>query len=544
MDIEKTKHLRLLRRKIVEYFDLDELRTLAYDLGLDWGELSGDKKSTKSQSLISYLNRRERLEQLLILLREERPNVNWPDIPPYKAPDLQDDLPLYNSVIHNLPNPEYGQFIGREKEIAQVMKILRPYPDSQYPLVTIDGIGGIGKSTLALEVANRYMSKQDRKSANEHFEAIIWTSAKQNILTIEGIVPRRNALRTLSDILNTISTVLLQTVEHVHSINDTIGLVTSLLTRRRTLLIVDNLETIDDPFVMEFLRELPAPTKAIVTTRHRLDVAYPVRLVGMTEDDADRLIAHECLKKSVPLDKTERHKLYQRTGGVPLAIVWSVAQISHGHTIGTVLKRLGQPNDDLIRFTFEQVMNQIRDSKAYDLLAALALSKTEATRDELGYVAGFESDIASRDEHLVKLEKLSLIQRLSNKFSILPLTRQFMLEDLKQHPDLKDRLAERWLIPTLFIDETTYEAWVEGRKIDLTPQEFEILSYLYSHAGEICTRSSILKNALGETYDAYHADESRLNSAMSRLRIKIEPHPEQPKYLHTVRGRGYKLLLA
>lgn len=64
-------------------------------------------------------------------------------------------------------------------------------------------------------------------------------------------------------------------------------------------MIVDNLETVDDEAVMDFLRELPAPTKAIVTTRHRIDVAYPVRLVGMPWEDAQALIEQECEKKGV-----------------------------------------------------------------------------------------------------------------------------------------------------------------------------------------------------------------------------------------------------
>jgi hypothetical protein len=85
-------------------------------------------------------------------------------------------------VYHNLPQPDYGQFIGREEELAKVMRILRPYPHSQYPIVTIDGIGGIGKSALALEIAHRYLYDYGRLTPEERFDAIIWTSAKQTIL--------------------------------------------------------------------------------------------------------------------------------------------------------------------------------------------------------------------------------------------------------------------------------------------------------------------------------------------------------------------------
>ena len=50
--------------------------------------------------------------------------------------------PAQSKVRHNLPQPDYGQFIGREKELTDVIRILKPYPLSQHALVTIDGIGG------------------------------------------------------------------------------------------------------------------------------------------------------------------------------------------------------------------------------------------------------------------------------------------------------------------------------------------------------------------------------------------------------------------
>ena len=64
---------------------------------------------------------------------------------------------------------------------------------------------------------------------------------------------------------------------------------------------------------MTFLRELPAPTKAIVTTRHRIDVAYAIRLLDMPWSDAKALIEQECGKKGVSLDENEIQTLYART---------------------------------------------------------------------------------------------------------------------------------------------------------------------------------------------------------------------------------------
>jgi hypothetical protein len=81
MSLERTKYFRELRRCMIEHFDLDELQTLVYDLSVDWEELPGDRKSTKSQALIQHLAQRGQLSDLVTLLKEERPQLDWPDVP-------------------------------------------------------------------------------------------------------------------------------------------------------------------------------------------------------------------------------------------------------------------------------------------------------------------------------------------------------------------------------------------------------------------------------------------------------------------------------
>jgi hypothetical protein len=267
--------------------------------------------------------------------------------------------------------------------------------------VTIDGIGGIGKSALALEVAHRYLRDYSRLPEEERFKAIIWTSAKSSVLTADGIVPRRQITRTLSDIYTTIAVALeREDITRARSSEEQDELVTKALTRQRTLLIVDNLETVDDEQVNTFLRELPAPTKAIVTTRHRIDVSYPVRLTGMPQEDGLSLITQECIRKGVALTKDQAQKLYDRTGGVPLAIVWSVAQMGYGYGVDAVLLRLGQPSGDISRFCFEGVVENIRGKPAHKLLMALSIFGTDASREALGYVADLPE--LDRDEGLVE----------------------------------------------------------------------------------------------------------------------------------------------
>ncbi|NJN99432.1 MAG: AAA family ATPase [Anaerolineales bacterium] len=351
-------------------------------------------------------------------------------------------LPAPKKVYHNLPRPDYERFVGRKAELKQIRQLL--LPQTRHFVVTIDGIGGIGKSALALEVAHSYLRHYDRLPETERFEAIIWTSAKQTVLTGEGIILRSQSLRTLDDIYTTIAITLEREDIPRARVEEQDELVRQALTRQRTLLVVDNLETVDDERVLAFIREAPDPTKVIVTTRHRLDIAYPVRLVGMEEVDALTLIADETKKKGVTLNDDAARRLYQRTGGVPLAIVWSIAQMGFGYNVEAVLTRLGQPTNDIAKFCFEGAVERIKHKPAYKLLLALSLFATDASREALGVVTDLPE--LDRDEGLVELERLSLVNKRENRFQLLPLTESFVTSQLKGVSDLESKLRLAFVI--------------------------------------------------------------------------------------------------
>jgi LuxR family glucitol operon transcriptional activator len=376
--------------------------------------------------------------QVLDYLEKRRKRADEP-----KEEARTPSTPPVPQIPHNLPQPEYGTFVGRQKELAKVRELLSP--TSRHFLVTIDGVGGVGKSALALEIAHSYLREYDTLPEEERFDAIIWTSAKAAMLTADGIVPRQQVTRALDDIYTTLS-VTLEREDIIRAVaEEQEKLVARALARRRTLLIVDNLETVDDERVNAFLRELPAPTKAIVTTRHRIDVAYPVRLTGMPEGEGLALIAQECAKKGVTLTDTEAKKLFERTGGVPLAIVWSVAKIGLGYSPEAVLRQLGHPTADISRFCFEASVASIEGTYAHKLLMALALFTTDASRESLGYVAGLGDDVLSRDEGLALLEQLSLANKSADRFTLLPLTKSFTLGELDKNSDFKRGAQERWI---------------------------------------------------------------------------------------------------
>ena len=74
-----------LRDLLVKHFSLEELHTLAFDLGVDYESLAGAGKEARAREFLLYLDRRGRIPQLLDAVRRQRPEVRWPDA--YGMPD-------------------------------------------------------------------------------------------------------------------------------------------------------------------------------------------------------------------------------------------------------------------------------------------------------------------------------------------------------------------------------------------------------------------------------------------------------------------------
>ena len=78
---------------------------------------------------------------------------------------------------------------------------------------------------------------------------------------------------------------------------------------------------------------------------------------------------------------------------------------------------------------------------------------------------------------------------------------------------------------------------VQGTSVNLTPMEFELLALLMESPGRVFTRLQILEAVRGVAYESF---ERSVDTHVKRLRQKIEPNPEEPSYVLTVYGVGYK----
>ena len=77
----------------------------------------------------------------------------------------------------------------------------------------------------------------------------------------------------------------------------------------------------------------------------------------------------------------------------------------------------------------------------------------------------------------------------------------------------------------------------DGLEVVLTPKEYELLQYLLKHEGRALTRDQILNAVWG--YDVIVTPRS-VDRCVTTLRCKIEPSPDAPSFIRTVRGVGYR----
>ena len=100
-----------------------------------------------------------------------------------------------------------------------------------------------------------------------------------------------------------------------------------------------------------------------------------------------------------------------------------------------------------------------------------------------------------------------------------------------------DSTPERVHIGDLSIDETTYSARLEGRTLDLTYKEFELLKFLAQHPGRVFSRSHLVQEVWG--YD-YFGGTRTVDVHVRRLRAKLGA--EHEAMIGTVRNVGYKFV--
>ena len=146
--------------------------------------------------------------------------------------------------------------------------------------------------------------------------------------------------------------------------------------------------------------------------------------------------------------------------------------------------------------------------------------------------------LSARDRETEKIEALDLgaDDYVNKPFNIGELL-------ARMRTALRHRMQRKAEIPVLRVgdlevDAVRHRATRAGAELKLTPKEFELLSFLAKHAGRVVTHKQILAAVWGP---AHTEDTQYLRVYIGQLRQKVEDHPEDPRFILTEPGIGYRI---
>ncbi len=229
-------------------------------------------------------------------------------------------------MTNNLPTKTYHQLIGRSKEMEDILNALRS-PDRR-PMVAIVGLGGMGKTALAREIMGR--CQQD-----EFFVHTVWTSAKTEHFIGGRAVQGEEVTYDLDSVLGDIGRQCQRLDIATMSLEQKKLAVNHLLATKRTLIMLDNLETVpDSEQLVQSLFDILGDSKLLITSRHQVqhDRTYTVNLGGFPEEDGIAFLNSEGRERNISAVAEAPFKtlleIHEKTGGAPLAMKLVVGQLS------------------------------------------------------------------------------------------------------------------------------------------------------------------------------------------------------------------------
>lgn len=431
--IEKMDELYILRCKIAHVngfftsIDLDRLINLTKEISIFFEDSTFEN---------------------LILKIQMSPNEVIIKIPQ----DFINDYVSNIGIIHNLPTPDYeyeGGFVGRDEDRKKILQLLK---SDKFPVVTITGAGGVGKTSLALKVIEDLTIRDNCKL----FDSIVWLSAKENKLSPWGIEEIEPTLKSYEELLDTLiqlfdcSTELKEkTIEEKEALSNQI-----IELNKKMIIAIDNLETITDERIINFIIDAPLNVKFLITSRKGIgQVERRHELKELKSKEAiylfRQLSRDKQLLNLMQLDDEIIEKYVSKVAFYPLAIKWVIGQVARGKDINKVIDTINNDESDISKFCFEQIYNSLSDS-CKKILFTISSMTTSPTASVLQHIT--EIDEKEFEDDIEQLILVSFIipeqfknedKEISTCYNLLPLTKGYTRQQLNKLHDLKDKLNNR-----------------------------------------------------------------------------------------------------
>lgn len=333
----------------------------------------------------------------------------------------------------HLPPPDYAQLFGINLPCAELTGLLRG-PDGP-AFISIEGLGGIGKTALARVVAFDL-------ARDSEFDGICWISARHTFLSDSGaleLLPQ--AARSVTDVVNRLATQLGFTELAGLDLSDKLERLSTFLATVRYLIVIDNLESLEDvDALLPALASLGEPTRFLLTSRQSL-THYPfvqrLTIPPLTFEDSLSLVESELTRRrrEVALSPVNAARLYDVVGGMPLALKLIAAQLARW-PLDVILESLRQATlptpESLYTFIYRQAWAAL-DNNARELLVSLLTIAPEGDDIEWLRLVSFLPP-AAFDQALAQLLAYSLLETVGEpdypKFRLHRLTVTFLQSEI------------------------------------------------------------------------------------------------------------------
>jgi hypothetical protein len=347
-----------------------------------------------------------------------------------------------SSFRSNLPTIQ--RFFGRDTELAKLLPDL--HPDATGWGALIDGPGGMGKTTLAIRAAEL--------AAPGHFDDIVFLSAKQTAMDPHGPHDESPfAVSGFTQMLDAIARRLQKPEITQAPADERPRLLIDALTGTRTLLVLDNLETLTDAdqrSLFAFLGHLPRTCKALLTSRP-LVIATGRRLNLQQLDQTAALQTLADIARDNPaLDaapESDRLRLITETGGNTLLLTWTAWQVGSGYctTIADALAHLRScpPGNDPLEFIFGDLLARFTPEEER-IVATLSYPTEPIPVTAIAEISGVDEPTTRRSLKLLTNRSIVVPHDGEEKHALVPMVAEFIRHARREVMEqMGDRLADR-----------------------------------------------------------------------------------------------------